>query len=224
MKEDHSDKGISTLTLQGTTPDQWMLVPIKYVKEMREVLTEVCCPACQGYRRVLFDEEGNLIPMPVSGKNPAYAEEFDVEFTPDIQAKYDEARGVYKENETKREEYIKKANDLFPRFSSLGNCPKCLVKRNGYRTGRSLVMVLREVWVGYPQWPVGVSFRSRFKGGSSCQLCNKRIKKGGLVPVCTIHDVNPLGMWVGEDCAKKFLSVKVPRKTDHYIETPDGTL
>ncbi len=219
MKETHSDKGLKTLELLGTRPSEWMLTPIKWVKEKREVLTEVCCPTCEGNKRVLFDEQRNVKPKPARMANPAYSKEYEGDDWDS--ARYTEARAAYRAAEEARNAYETEADAAFPKWSGLGNCPQCITKRTGYKTGRAMVLVLREVMIGYPQWPKGVQFDSRFCNDSSCQLCNKLIKKGGFVPVCTVpNHPYPKGMWVGEDCARKFLSVKVSHKVDHYIDQP----
>jgi hypothetical protein len=82
-------------------------------------------------------------------------------------------------------------------------------------------LVERMVMVGYPQFPAGAKFDSRFVGRDAycCQLCGKTIEKSGRVPVNT-DGAAPHAMWVGEDCARKFLDVRIQRKADSVMEDP----
>lgn len=94
-------------------------------------------------------------------------------------------------------------------FRRTTECERC--KYSTGRTGTCLVTKERVMMVGYIQWPAGVSFESRFGyGGSSahqCELCSKGINKSGRVPLASVKNGKALGMWVGEDCARKFAKV-----------------
>jgi hypothetical protein len=109
-------------------------------------------------------------------------------------------------------------------------CPKCDAgKAEGYSTvKRKQTMNKRKVgfdadvgtigkWsktpmtVGVVQWPKDdagnnlVRFDSRF-GHHDCMVCGKPHIKSGLVPVMAKDDEKDWhGMWVGQDCAKKFM-------------------
>jgi hypothetical protein len=93
---------------------------------------------------------------------------------------------------------------------------------DGYRWLNGLVLktVTVEREVGVVQWAAGTKFDSRFGGGYHCSLCSKAIPSGRFVPVTgrgadgVVH-----GMWVGEDCAKKFFGVKNFKK-DQVVERP----
>lgn len=73
------------------------------------------------------------------------------------------------------------------------------------------------------EFPAGVRFDSRFGDGMHCALCNKLIMKSGRVPVHATHPIRVThGMFVGEDCPKKFLDVKLKRDDDSIMETENG--
>jgi len=107
---------------------------------------------------------------------------------------------------------------------ALNQCAACLesITAHGRTTTRSMGTVLgvqeREVWVGKVLWPPETKFDSRFQRGSACGLCGRAITKTSRVPVVGkdfAGDVH--GMWVGEDCARRFLPGVQTR-----IESPDG--
>lgn len=214
-RETHSAKALQTLKLMGTEPDDWHLTPIKWVKETREVRGWVTCPDCHGTRWVLKDENGNLIPKPELVDLPA----------PPHGASDDVWRARFEEMDRRREvvnDWSRRARAQSPR-ADYGNCQRCIRKQRGYYlpSGQVPGLVMAEVDVGYPQWPKGTEFTSRFGGQGNCDLCNKVIMQSGRVPVNT-DGPKPLGMWVGEDCAKKFLDVKIKRKADSIME--DGNV
>jgi hypothetical protein len=102
-----------------------------------------------------------------------------------------------------------------------GNCSNCKNsrKRPVYSTGRAMIPQAQEVEVGYPIWPEGARFDSRFGGGCTCGLCGKTILKSNLVPVHAIgSDGRAHAMCVGSDCALKFLAIKKPAKKGVQIE------
>lgn len=91
--------------------------------------------------------------------------------------------------------------------------------------GKVSGIVRTTVKVGYPQFPAGARFDSRFGGGMNCALCNKLILKSGRVPVhATGVDGVTHGMFVGEDCGKKFLDVKLKRDADSIMEAGNAPL
>lgn len=196
----HSDKALTTLATMATTPDQWALTEILWVEEERLVMGQVTCPTCLGCKWVRY-ENGQAVPQVAStfvghGGGPS----FD-----DVNA----ARSTARQN---------------PGYSLYGNCPTCKAPlrtklgRVGGCTGKVPGLVLKAIMVGYPQFPAGARFDSRF-AGSCCHLCAKRIEKSGRVPVNTITtDGAQHAMWVGEDCARKFLNVKIKRADDSVME------
>lgn len=189
----HSDKALTTIACMGTTPADWQLTPIKWVMEEREIIGLVRCPTCNGDKWVRKDGD-KAIPRPTGALELS--------------------------------EYLRLArNEAVRAGYGYGNCPKCLYhSRKGWgwmARGEVAGLVKATVPVGYPQFPEGVSFDSRFCG-SNCNLCNKSIMKSGRVPVhATGADGKVHGMFVGEDCALKFLAVKIKRDKGSIME--DGS-
>jgi hypothetical protein len=186
--EKHSEKGLKTLELLGTQASDWGLVEIKWVKELRKVPTKVKCPTCYGIGEAHFELDGSLAVN-----------------------KIDSNKDYYKWNDRQREIL------RLPRNS----CPTCPSRhgwRRHYGTGEVVEMVEREVLIGYIQWQSNL-FDSRFQGWDHCNLCNKVIKKSGRVPV---HGKDQKGvihnMWVGEDCARKFLGIAKKFGVDHFLK------
>lgn len=191
----HSAKALATIAIMGTTPGQWQLTPIKWVEEEREVPGLVLCPTCHGHKSVRI-ESGHVIPPPPRGSPDSYAYE--------VAARHDAS----------------KANKPY------GNCPTCGKQKGGWGMipqGKIKGTVRGKVMVGYPQFPPGTRFDSRFHSGMHCHLCNKLILKSHRVPVhATGSDGVTHGMFVGADCAQKFLGVKLKRDEDSIMETGNG--
>lgn len=76
------------------------------------------------------------------------------------------------------------------------------------RVGRGrTVLVERDVQEGRVVWPEGTTFPSRFDVGQRCGLCGKRVRH--LVPVAGHTTAGaPVGMWLGEDCARTTFRVE----------------
>lgn len=89
-------------------------------------------------------------------------------------------------------------------------CQTCFSRKEGWSTGRVLGPKLVEVMVGYPVWPQGTRFDSRFRSAVTdrycCELCSKSLKSYQVPCVGRGADGVAHGMWVGMDCAKKFLA------------------
>lgn len=120
-------------------------------------------------------------------------------------------------------EYAKEARSESFRSGRLhGNCPTCAKRKGGWGMipqGKVAGVVRAVVQVGYPDFPPGTVFDSRFHGGTRCNLCNKTVLKSGRVPVHAVGDGGVThGMWVGEDCARKFLDVKIKRPKTSVME------
>ena len=196
-KTPHSAKALATLAGMGTTPMQWQLTPIEWIEEERVVPGLVTCPTCHGHKFVRI-VEGQVIPPPPANSRDS----FDYN------------------NEARRDAF--KANKRY------GNCPTCGVLKRGWGMipqGKIKGMVRAKVMVGYPRFPPGTQFDSRFTGGLHCNLCNKTIMKSKRVPVhATGDDGVTHGMFVGEGCAQKFLDVKLKRDEDSIMETGNALL
>lgn len=187
--ETHSDKGLKTLALLGTTAADWGLVEIKWVEEKRMVPTKERCRTCSGIGQAHFEVDGSL-----------------------AENKIDSQKDYYKWNDRQREIHR----------LVRGKCPTCPSSRGAYHqygTGEVTVMKLRKVWVGYVQWEPNTLFDSRFVG-HDCQLCSKTLKSvwSGVVPVHGKDSNGQIhGMWVGQDCARKFLGIKKWKKDGEAI-------
>jgi hypothetical protein len=190
----HSAKALATLAMMGTTPSQWQLTPIKWVEEEREVPGLVTCPTCHGHKFVRI-VEGQVIPPPPYSAGHSVNHEYS-------QEAHRDARKAHK---------------------PYGNCPTCGKQKGGWGMipqGKIKGLVRAKVQVGYPQFPTGTRFDSRFRDGLHCHLCNKLIMKSHRVPVlATGGDGITHGMFVGEDCAQKFLDVKLKHDDDSIMET-----
>lgn len=184
-KTNHSDKAITTLTAMNTTPEGWKHADVIVKEERRMIFGEVTCPDCLGGKVVARDADGVIVPPP---DRKAFGDWYA----------YNDAEREYRKLAT--------GSGMLP---GRGNCGRCKCTRGrmrGHSTGKVPGMVEADVLVAYVQWPKGTSFDSRFCGSSRCGLCNKSIMKSGLVPcVGTGPDGAIHGMWVGQDCAKKFL-------------------
>lgn len=195
----HSAKALATIALMHTSPSQWQLTPIEWVEEEREVPGLVTCPTCHGHKFVRI-VDGQVIPPPPHSAGHSVNHEYSQEARRDA----------------------RKANKNY------GNCPTCGKLKGGWGMipqGKIKGMVRAKVMVGYPRFPSGTRFDSRFAGGLHCNLCNKLIMKSHRVPVhATGDDGVTHGMFVGEDCAQKFLDVKLKRDDDSIMETGNARL
>lgn len=198
----HSDKAMATFQAMGTLPGQWRLADIRWVTERRMVPGEVSCPDCDGWKLSLKDAAGKPVPCP---KPLPYGH-----------ADHYKAEGA-------RRNWVHEARKADGGIGSRGTCDRCRCRNSrarmyGYSTGKVEAMVEREVMVGYPVWPEGTVFDSRFRH-SDCELCGKSIPSGERVPVHTTGCAPEHGMLVGTDCARKFLNVTLKLKDDQMVET-----
>ncbi len=194
-RSSHSDKALATLGGMQTQPSQWQLTPIEWVEEEREVPGLVTCPTCRGGKFVRV-ENGQVIPPPPTGSG----DKFDYQ------------------NAARR--------DAYAAGLRYGNCPTCAKRKRGWGMipqGKIGGLVRERVMVGYPKFPMGTRFDSRFHGGLHCHLCNKLIMRSRRVPVHATGDDGVVhGMFVGEDCARKFLDVRIRRDDNSVMESGDG--
>ncbi len=192
----HSEKALKTLELMDSAPEAWKQADVKFVKELCKVPGEVTCPDCLGGKVIARDEAGNIIRPPQTG---------------DFPGKFGQSYDYYAWHEAHRA-YQKLAESQGAPRGGRGNCQKCRctnprARLYGWSIGKVQGMVEQMMWVGYIQWPAGIKFQSRFQGGRHCALCNKFIYASDMVPAVGSRrsDGQALGMWVGADCAKKFL-------------------
>lgn len=212
MKDNHSEKGLKTLEVMGTTADDWGLTPIKWVWEMIVAPVEKVCPSCHG-----------------RGQTNSYPDGKVFDYQKVTKALKKKAKSSYV-GHYELEDYKKKNGVKY------GRCPKCPQKKTrnwgpiDVGTGKVIVWEKVKMLVGYPIWPKGCLFDSRFheakyyrqgktagKYGeasvhSVCELCSKSIygRWSFLVPVNGKgKDGKTHGMYVGEDCAHKFLGLEL---------------
>jgi hypothetical protein len=182
--EKHSEKGLNTITRMNTVPADWAFVEIVWKEELRTVPTKCTCPHCSGTGKGWANWEG--------AKSYAEAKK--------ITGKEMNALAIANGcNGSSFYEVQKYANQNGWRRSG---CEKC------GQTGRMMLPKERMVMVGYPQWHEATLFDSRFRN-FGCELCGKQVFKSNLYPVTARGaDGRIHGMWVGMDCAKKFLGIK----------------
>lgn len=201
----HSDKAKETFKQMNTVASNWGLTEIKWKLEEKMVPFKVKCPDC-------FGGECYVDPK---GKPFNFYKRLNIKYY----------SGYDKQNAIKKYKLEKK------------RCPTCPPRRgwrSNYGTGEVWDFKKMKVWVGYPQWHKKTQFDSRFEGkiyerditasGKKikcvCELCSKSITAvfPRMVPVTgkskddIIH-----GMWVGEDCAKKFFGIKNYKKDKNAV-------
>jgi hypothetical protein len=194
----HSAKALSTLAGMQTAPSQWQLTPIEWVEEEREVSGLVTCPTCRGEKFVRV-KDGRVVPPPPRSSQ-------------------DHLDYLDYQNAARR--------DAHAAGMRYGNCPTCATRKRGWGMipqGKVKGLVRERVMVGYPRFPPGTRFDGRFGGGLHCHLCNKLIMRSHRVPVHAIGDDGVAhGMFIGEDCARKFLGVRFSRQKDSIMEAGNG--
>ena len=182
--EKHSEKGLNTITRMNTVPADWAFVEIVWKEELRTVPTKCTCPHCFGTTHGWENWKGAK----------CYAEAKKMTLLENkILAK---AAGVNESSFFQVEDFA--TGKGFKR----GSCDKC--------NGKGWIVMDKErlVMVGYPQWHEATLFDSRFRN-YGCELCGKEVLKSNLYPVTARGaDGRIHGMWVGMDCAKKFLGIK----------------
>lgn len=193
----HSEKGLKTIEQAGTKPTDWSLTPIKWQFLNLLMPTKIKCPDCHGHGRTHV----NL------------------------------ATGKVAKDQTHEN-----LNDRSPGGWNTKNeykcCPGCFTGkgrggRGGYAgSGKITVQKMQKVLVGTAVFAKGTLFDSRFHEHNRanclvCELCSKSIMGAWSfrVPVqARGADGRIHGMWVGEDCAKKFLGIEVALTEDQKLE------
>lgn len=205
----HSEKGLKTLEAMNTKPENWGLTPIKFEKRIVPVMVWVKCQNCDG--------QGNLYTVAGSDKKLTAREAMKALKFP---AHCVEGGSSF---------YIR--NNKAAEASACPVCPYVRPTRTGRaylweQNGRQgfsdthqeqgFVKELRNVEreVAIVLWAKGTAFDSRFdKACDQCALCAKVIPSQRFVPVNgqspdgVVH-----GMWIGEDCARKFFGIKAFKK------------
>ncbi len=184
----HSEKGLKTLAEMGTAPESWGLTPIKWENKLVKINAWVACPDCGGggYKKKADESSWKPSEQEACDKCPR------VPFT---------KKG--------RTYFWKHSEENFYRRND-GHHGAVWISRYAYMNGLVQKEILVEKMVGKVLWAEGTEFDSRFSQTfDQCHLCAKVIPSHRFVPVNgkganeVIH-----GMWVGEDCARKFFGIK----------------
>lgn len=200
----------------------WEATPVEWSKELRTVTVEVNCPTCDGRGRAYVSPREGVEPL---NRRKAH----ELASAEAVEAVRAEKPGA-SEGHLKTLAYYRTNVDDWLRSKGYeeAKCPTCPERRKHgymYGTGKVKAREKRLVTVGRLIWPAGTRFTSRFSGMSgttrsfhTCDLCAKGINKSGRVPVVgRTLDGSPVGMFVGEDCAKKILGVAWRLKAGHYL-------
>lgn len=200
----HSDKGLETLTQMKSVPTDWGLTEIKW--EMRRVDEEVwvLCPLCAGAGEI-GTVKGKTVPRHEAWNTGASATIRTCTECPKLHFTR-AGREYFRQNEE---------TGIWVNTRHIVNGA---ASSNQYSFANGLVskVCTIEKLVGIVQWAKGTKFSSRFAykfgataGHRECHLCAKAIPSGRFIPVTAkIADGTILGMWVGEDCARKFFGIK----------------
>lgn len=200
-REKHSDKGLKTLELMGTKPDDWALPPIKWTQVMMSVPVEQDCPDCYG--------RGTTYVNIVTGKKAT-------------DANYENINDRSLTGWKSKNKYTDCPRCIGPRTKR--GMGKITVWK------KQLVWVGEVIWAKGTlfdsrfedaqyrrsnETPSGKDIRA------VCELCSKSITS----PFCSIIPVQGRGadgrihgMWIGQDCARKILQVEVVLSEDQKAE------
>ncbi len=219
----HSDKGLETLTKMATVPSDWGLTAIKWVKKIVKCNVWVECPACEG-QGLLWTLKGQAKPLAkkaalasIKAPENCYAKAY-LRAPVAIESACPACPWV-RGTRTGRLHFWEVAYEDGSKHQGFSETHQ----EQGYVKADR--MIEREV--GIVQWHKDTQFDSRFayRYGSQhkeCELCAKAIPSNRFVPVTgkgsnsTIH-----GMWVGEDCGRKFFGIKNFKK-DQIVERPEA--
>ncbi len=220
--ETHSEKGLKTLQMMGTKPQDWGMCEIVWKEEMRLRPVKVPCAHCGGRISTYKLQSGATHSEPIYGDGEAFEKTgvaYDNAAMEIEKAKILKARGVTW-NAYMNDQELERAG-----FTKV-RCPHCdhrPYRQNacGYNNSRNYgyktELKMCKVMVGYPQWAKATNFNSRFRH-SDCNLCGKTLKRGDAYPVTGRGDDGIIhGMWVGADCAQKFLGIKNFKKTENQV-------
>lgn len=204
MQLTHSDKALKTISEMKTVPSDWGRTEIKW--EKRRIYTEVwvLCPVCAGSGKV-GSLKGKVVPSHEAHNGGARETIRPCETCPRVPWTRNGRTWYWKDGKN----------------GEIGNDRHHGSPDRDYREMNGLVRewLMVEKEVGIVQWAEGTKFDSRFSDSSDqCQLCAKVIPSQRFCPVTgkgadgMIH-----GMWIGEDCAKKFFQIKNFKKDQVVI-------
>lgn len=196
----HSEKGLETIQRMNTLAQDWGLTEIKWEKRIVPAEVWILCPSCRGSGRI-GTLKGKTVSSTEAWNNGAAKTIRPCPVCPQVQSTR-KGRTWYIKDETSKVEVWHIGSDNH----------HATPDQTSYSTMNGLVLKIVPVEreIGIVQWTKDTKFDSRFAHSfDTCQLCAKVIPSRRFVPVTgkgvdgTIH-----GMWVGEDCAKKFFGIK----------------
>ena len=204
MTMTHSEKAMATIQAMNTEPTDWRLATIIWTKENAFVPTKVKCQMCKGAGKILTINDEFVCGL------------YD---TTQTVKNYFGITHIHCLNMSQINQWKRETE---ARETACRTCPR----RRNYNigTGEVVELVEREVLIGRVEWLPGTKFDSRFHytGGTSahhCELCAKGINQSNRVPVQSVNATGEAhGMWIGEDCARKILSVKANLKKDEFLQ------
>lgn len=205
----HSEKALKTIAMMSTVPTDWGRTEIKW--EERRIPTEVwvLCPSCAGSGRV-GTLDGKTVPSHDAHNKGARDTIRPCETCPRVRW-----------TRQGRRWYWQHGQEGDPGGDRHHGHPD---SRPSYHEMNGLVLatLLVNQRVGVVQWAKNTHFDSRFAASwDQCQLCAKVVPSQIFCPVTgrgsdgVIH-----GMWIGQDCAKKFFQIKNFKKDEVVLREP----
>lgn len=194
--ESHSIKALKTIEAMGTIPEQWTLVPIKYVLEDREYPVKVRCPDCvHGEAWLTPKGAAHNFFKHCKGGLSGFEEQEQI-------AKYSLTKGRCPTCPKR------------PGYSSRGTGEIWKLKIMKVWVGYPQWLPNTRFDSRFHDALYYTERRAQKTVWYCCELCSKSILDpySGLVPVHATDDKGMAhGMWVGADCGRKFLKAQVTK-------------
>lgn len=219
-------KTLETITIMGTMPDDWGIVPFTVREEVRDMILPTQCSECRG-NGVIYNPLRKVIDGSLRASGSVFAmlekqvrEDYphlsdyqvrDAFFKGEYHTEGDDSSKWYRSEPLMTVygwvNHVERGSQRFP-------CPCCPTKQGrsrygGPRAGTGIIHEKFEnvpVNAHYPSWPEGTEFTSRFpRGHGGCEACGKTHIKTGEFPVAAQRqDGTWVGMFVGNSCLQKF--------------------
>lgn len=203
----HSAKGLDTFSEMGTKPADWGLAQIKWEKRVLDTEVWVLCDTCAGAGMV-GTLKGKTVPQHEAWNGGAIATLRACPTCPRVR--------WTRQGRT----YYAKDAKVYLEDGRTGHHGSPERRSTHEMNGLVEATLPLEREVGVVQWAKDTLFDSRFTEWSHCQLCAKDIPSHRFVPVTGKGEDGRIhGMWVGEDCARKFLGIK-NFKENQTVERP----
>ena len=204
-----------------TKPSDWGMCEIVWKEEMRLRPVKVPCKHCGGHISTYKLAGGGVHSEPIYGDGEAWKKG---EVTYDDAAMEIEKKNILiAAGKSPDYGYVSEQHLGTLGYEKIA-CPHC--DHRPYRSnsrfnfcnyGYTTELKMCKVMVGYPQWAKATNFDSRFRH-NDCNLCGKTLKRGDAYPVTGRGDNGIIhGMWVGADCAQKFLGIKNFKKAENQV-------